>query len=70
MAIKDSRGVLCEVVRLGCKYMYRLNETGTLNRTVATRDQLINIVKRNYGLKGHILAPSTVTKIVTKEVPA
>jgi hypothetical protein len=37
---------------------------------VVTRDQLINIVKRNYGLKGHILAPSTVTKIVTKEVPA
>lgn len=70
MAIKDSRGVLCEVVRLGCKYMYRLNETGTLNRTVVNREQLINMVKRNYGLKGHILALSPVTKTVIIEVPA
>lgn len=70
MAIKDCRGMVCKVVRLGCQYMYRLNETGTLNRTVVNREQLINMVKRNYGLKGHILAPSPVTKTVTTEVPA
>lgn len=70
MAIKDSRGVVCKVVRLGCQYMYRLNETGTLNRSVVNREQLINMVKRNYGLKGHVFAPTTITKSVTIEVQA
>lgn len=69
MAIKDRRGVVCNVVKLRCGFMYRLNEVGTRNRTLLNREQLINMVKRNYGLKGHFSASLSVTEIVTTEVP-